>query len=404
MSKVRVYINPFDDNGDYTSWNDVTSDVDVKSIGSLSARLEGSDYDVGVFTFSNISLSLNNSESLYSDIDDIKSIFRYRRAGSKVKITWQKGDTDAICGFATCGDIYPYYELTIFEGLLDDESASSDLKTSQIKFNVLSYGSIFSTIETPISSLSNGQTVLQILTILLADTTITKTITVDLANINPNYNAVVDDVSSYDETDMREVIADLLLFSNSVLYFEGDSIIVGGRVPTATVQQTLYGQASTLGLEDIVKLGSIKTGLSRTFNLWRWEDSSESARDNTSIDDHGLKVKEIGYEPITSTGTRQAMLDTYKDEFKFPRREFEVTTYLDTDNRKLLDRVNFDYPTPFYAKEGDRIALYGQAIYGQDKYPYGEYGLVLTPTEHFKVIGLKIDLKKDLITYNVREI
>ena len=404
MSKLRCYIKPFNDAGVYQDWIEVTSDVDFKSMGSVSSKLESSEFDVGVFTFGSVSLKLNNADGDYSDIDDINSIFRFRRSGSKVKITWQKGDTDAVCGFDFWGECYPYYELTILEGLLNDEALTQDLRISDVTFKVLSYTSIFKTIETPFSSLSNGDKVSEIFDVLLADPTALSTITVTPVNININYDAVIDDVSSYEDTDISEVINNLLIISNSVLYFKDDSIYISDRTATATVQETFYGQASSLGVENVQKLDKIRSGLSRTFNLWRWEDTALSSKNTSSIDDNGLRVKEIGFKEVTNNTTRQAILDSYKTEFQDPEREFTFTTNLDVENRDLLDRVNFDYPTPYFASEGVAVPRYDLAVYDVDKYPVGEYGLTLDTLEYFKIISIKIDLKKDLITYEVREI
>lgn len=404
MSQIRCYINPFDDSGNYTGWVDVSADVKLDSIGSFTSSLDGSDFDVGIFTFGNITININNASGKYSDVDDIRSIFRYRRGGSKVKITWQKGDNDAVCNFSTCGEIYPYYELNVVEGLLNDESLTTDLRLADNSFKLLSYASIFDSVEAPYSSLTNGDTVLEILTVLLAESDITKTITIDSANINPNLNAVIDDVSGYEDSSVKDIIDDMLLISNSVLYFEEDTLFIGPRTPTTTVQQTFYGQASKLGIEDMQKVDKIRSGLSRTFNLWKWEDTTLSARSQTSIDDHGLRINDLNIDAITNNTTRQAILNSYSGEFFEPKREFKFTTTLDVENRNNLDRVNFDYPTPYYTTEGVEIPLYTKAVYGVSKYPFGEYSLELGVLEFFKVISIGIDLKKGLITYGVREI
>ena len=88
MSTVRCYIKPFNEDGTYQSdWTEITDDVMNDNLGKISSKIEGSDYDVGIFTFSNISIFLSNKSGAYSEVGDIRSIFFYRRAGSKVKLT-----------------------------------------------------------------------------------------------------------------------------------------------------------------------------------------------------------------------------------------------------------------------------------------------------------------------------
>lgn len=405
MSQLKCYIKPFNGEGEYTDWIEVTNDVDFDAMGSVTSNLEGSEYDVGVFTFSSVSLKLNNANSQYSDIDDINSMFRYKRANSKVKVTWQKGDHDAVCGFVSCDDAtYPYYELPILEGLLNDEAMTSDLVTAQVSFKVLSYASIFKDIETPFSSMSNGDTFLEIIDLFLLNPIVAKTITIDLANVVANFNAIFDDISSYEDTTMSEVMDDLLLASNGVLYFEGDTIFVNSREATAEVQQTFYGQASNIGLENILSIDKIRSGRSRMFNLWRWEGTNLSSRDNTSIDDNGMRVKDFSIDSITVGSERQLILDSYRPDFQDIKMEFDMSVSIDTENVKLLDRVNIDYPTPYFAREGEVVARYAISKYGEAKYPFAEYGLTLSTTQHFKIVSVKIALKDDLIIYGLREI
>ncbi len=87
MARVRAYIKPFLIDGTYGEWGEVTNDVIAGSIGSISRALDVSEFDIGVFTNSSVSMELRNDHGRYSDIDSAYSIFRYRRAGSLVRLT-----------------------------------------------------------------------------------------------------------------------------------------------------------------------------------------------------------------------------------------------------------------------------------------------------------------------------
>ena len=68
------------------------------------------------------------------------------------------------------------------------------------------------------------------------------------------------------------------------------------------------------------------------------------------------------------------------------------------------DRVDIDYPTVFTPAPGSPLPRYGQAIYGVDKYPQGAWSLTINTLANWKILGRKINLKNETVTYNLREI
>ena len=69
-----------------------------------------------------------------------------------------------------------------------------------------------------------------------------------------------------------------------------------------------------------------------------------------------------------------------------------------------LDGISIDYPTVYIASEGNEIPLYGISIYGTAVYPIGEYAKTISTSTVYKVMGIKIQAKKDLVTFTVRQI
>ena len=47
-----------------------TDDVSFKSMGDINREIDSTEYDAGVFKYSNFSLKLSNEHGRYSDVDD----------------------------------------------------------------------------------------------------------------------------------------------------------------------------------------------------------------------------------------------------------------------------------------------------------------------------------------------
>ena len=71
---------------------------------------------------------------------------------------------------------------------------------------------------------------------------------------------------------------------------------------------------------------------------------------------------------------------------------------------KLLDKVAIDYPTLYFPADENALPLYGVAKFGVAKFPYGEWSLTFETTDNFKILGIETSLKKEEITFNLREV
>ena len=409
MSAFRVYINPKDDAGAFTGYQEVTSDVDLSSLASITEKIDNDEYDVGTFKFNTLTMKLRNEDGNYSDVENVESIFRDRRGGSKVQFRWQVQGHQTICGVAPCGmgraKITP--ELTVYDGILNDDASKQDIDTQQITFKVLSSNSVLDEVETNFGSLSNGDLFSEAILTVLSQTEVTNILTVDVANINVGLDVLIDDVSDFENTTVKEALDDLLFGSNSVMYVIDNIIYISSRDGGATTQFTFRGQGSNAGIEDIIKLSGISAGRNNVFNYWTWKDTTLNATDSASITANGVKKKAISFSQITNTTKRQSILDAQRDEFSDLKQEFKLTTFLtyDTLALRMLDRVAVDYPTVYGpGQPGAEIPLYGIAIYGEAIYPGGQFGLTIDVTTPFKIMGKKIDAKNKTITFDLKEI
>lgn len=405
-ANVKVYINPLDDTGAYSGFQEVTADVDFNSLTRISRKLDASDFDVGVFVNNSITLKLRNSHGEYSEPGEVRSIFGQKRNDSLVKIEWYPASDEPILGAAVIGTSVLGPAVEVFKGFLSDDNMQTDARTQDVSFTVRGMESLFDRVETNYASLSSGSTETLIYD-LLNQTGITTHLTVSSGNISLPDDQNTDTIADLENTTVKEALDDLLDAMNAVLYIESDTVYVQSRDASAATPVTFYGQAAADGIESVVSIKNIKSGRSKMFNYWTWEDTTLKSTSTSDIEDYGVKKKELGFSYYTNNTKRQAILDEHKTEFSAPKREMKVTvpaTY-DALDLQLLDRINVDYPSIYMPAEPEEgLPLYGVAVYGTDKYPLSQWSLNLTTAENFKIIGIENTLKDNTVTLTVKEV
>lgn len=406
MSIFRLYINPKDDIGDFTGFREVTPDVTSDGFGVVSQDIDNNEFDVGVFNFNSFTVRLRNEEGLYSDINNIASIFRNRRGGSKFQVRWKQTETP-YAGLAIAGKAVISPEVVIYDGVINDDSSRLDIDDQQITFKVLSSDSVFTEVETPFASISVDDLYSDTIFLLLNQVEITKIMTIDVSNITVGLDLEMDVVTEFENETVKESLDRLLFQSNSIMFLRDNVVFIKPRDGGATAVHTFIGQASNNGIEDIQKLSSISAGRNQVFNFWTWRDTTLKATDTDSITANGIRKKQIEFDEITNTAKRQSILDAQRDEFSVQKQEFRLTTFLtyETLAINMLDRVSVDYPTVVSpGLPGADIPLYGVAIYGEAIYPREEFSITIDKDTPFKIMGIKINKKSQNIIFKIKEI
>lgn len=405
MSRTRVYIKPFDVLGNYVDdFIEVTDDVLESSVASIRKEIDSTEYNAGVFKFSNITLTLSNEHGKYSDVEGTRSIFETKRTDSIVKITWNPNVDDVpIAGEMILADST---DVVVFEGLISDEATTLNVGDQLIKFQCMGYESLFNRMEVPYGSLSAGDTFDEILLACLDQAPFNSLVTVSGANINAGTNSVTDAVASLENKTVKEALDELLVVGNAVLYIKDNVVYVSDRTASATLQYTFYGQASNTGAENIVDITGYRKGYNRVINYWTWQDSSNLSQDATSVSTYGVRKKEIGSDLITNSAKKDTILTALKDEFYAAKQELMLETGL-TYTRlglSLLDKIQVDYPTVFVSADDSPLPIYGISKYGSSRYPIGQWSMTLSTSTNFKIIGIKYNLRKGTITFKLREV
>lgn len=408
MARVRVYIKPFTPEGVYADeYIEVTDDV-VGSPSSVKQDIESSDFDVGIAKNSSFTLKLSNFNGRYEDAGSLYSIFSYKRADSLVKITWDIADQEFNLGTSMLGD-YLDEEVDVFVGLLSDDSAASSLPDSEISFRVLGREALFDRALAP--TYASDSPVLASYAILatLNQARITDLLTVSAGNINVGNDiefASNDALNTALEgKSARDALQELLFLSNSVLYIDGDDVIVTARTASAATEKTFYGQTSTGGLENVQAISDIRSGQNRLFNYFTWREAPELAVQNdSSVEKYGYFRKELDSDLISVDATRTSIMTALLAEFGDLKKEFTLATPLDYDilALKILDRVALEYPALIVSTTEE--AVYGEAEYGVDSYPAVNEAFSWLLADELKIIGREVDLANQIVKLKLRKI
>lgn len=409
MPRFRVYLKPFNEEGNYVDdYIEVTDDV-IK-LGKIEVAIDNDEYNVGVVRNTPIELILRNDYGLYDLNNTLRTIFRTKVKNTLVRITWDVVDQPLICGFFLPGTTPLGNEVEVFNGVINDLSSDSDIDKQIVKLRVMSKDNIIGDIETPYSSITNGDNLSDILYTVLNQPPFNQLVTVDASNINVGQDTTIDDKSSWESTTVDEILRDILLATNSVLYIKNDIVYVSDRTPGVSLAYTFYGQASDQGIENILHIGKIKNGLNRMFNFWTWQDTVLVSKDDTSIDLYGVrkKIMDLGVINTSSTSKINTILDANRVEFATPVMEFDLETPINYDRLELdlLDKIAIDYPTVHVPFDNNPLPRYdlGDVYDGTARYPYSQWSLTIDDQRRFKIINKTIDVDKQILVFKMREI
>jgi hypothetical protein len=404
----RVYIAVVASNGSFGSYQEVTDDCDIEGLGTIDQQLDNTDYNIGIYRNSNLSITFRNDTGKYSDTGQPNSMFTWTRGGSLVKLTWQGSVDPPKCGFTIAdGTSCLAVETTLFIGILDDSSVTMNFSDQKVTFSLMGRETVFNNVNVPFTSptIVAGSLISDIIKVCLNQTVITNVLTYSASLISVGLDSTVDSVADLQNKTVWEALQDLLLITNSILYILSDSIYVQPRTVGSTLQFTFYGESSIVGAENIIDITNLKSGLSRTFNYLFWTPSNQASSDSISISKYGVQSKEFNFSYITNTTNQSALLASILAEFSNPKREMDIVTPLTytTIALFLLNKVAIDFP-PVYLPGNNAYPICGTAVCGTAVLPNAIFSFTENPANFYKIIGSSIDPSSDLITFSLRAV
>lgn len=371
-TQYKVYFTPRINDTTYGERVDVSDRVKIGGVPSVTLALDSSDYDIGVFTYSDLTLQCSNEDGYFNDSSDARSLFLWHRDLAKVEVVFfQELDISTIT----------------FRGIISDDATRVVASDDKIEFRVLSRDSIIRDSVIATGDISNGINISEAIYLILFSDEITRLLTVSVSNIVVPNDVVIDDGSVFDGMDKRSALNSLLLSGNAVMIVdEDDNIIVKSRDEDLTVQPIrLYGPGDLKGRENINDLDGYNNGLHRVINVMEVNDRITSDLD--SVNDYGAKKKSESFSFITNTATSDAIALALVTEFKAPKIELRVT--VDTDLVKysnLLDRVVVDFGYKYFPAPGARVPVCGAMISDEATTPYIQGSIKIPDNITFKII------------------
>lgn len=407
MGAFRFFISYPINASTYSDYEEITDDVLESSVGTLKQNLASNEYDIGTIKFNKISCVLRNETAKFSEANNPNSIFTYKRDDSILKIEWDRNTEPVECGNFYCGYSFLSEPIEVYRGLLEDNSSKFDADTQTITFNFLGLDSVVAKVQVPYSSLSGGDTLETTVYNILNQAAITKFLIVDAGNINVGFDVLPDDISSLENKTCLEALNDILLITGSVMYVQGETVIVSNRGEGAVSQFIFYGPSSDLGIENLHDVSEYTLGLNRTFNFFQWVDTNTTQFFTDSIETYGLRKKEISSDLITNTTKRTNILNYLLTEFGFPKIELDIVVPMTSEivNLFLLDKINIDYPADYRANLDDSLpARYGTARYGESRYIQAVSSMIIGVATNWKILNRSVNVKNQTITFKVREV
>lgn len=343
LLQYKVFITPLVGKNTYGTTIDVTKDVDVseliteKGIGKIKNQIDNGNYEFGVFTFSDITLTLLNYDGRFNDESFVSSMFKYKRDLTKVRIVFYNSRGNSTISF---------------DGIVNDEATMQNYNKGTATFKILSYSSIFRKVGVPSGAIINGTTFSSAIKTILNVTDITSILNYDADNINVGLDLTIDDGSKFNNKTVKDALNSLLVASSSILYVDkSNNIIVSNRVENNSDPVELFGGNDVFGRENILKFSNFNNGLQRMFNSI--VVNGMTTEDLTSINSLGVRQKSLSFDYITDSSKHIKIANSILDDFKLKRPEMEVTVKSEvvSKGRNYIKNGNFNL-----ASNGDSLS------------------------------------------------
>jgi hypothetical protein len=391
INKYKIEITPLMHIDSYGSAIDVTEYIKQSGIAEIAIKSDSTDFDVGVYTYDYVDITILNFNGWFSDVEMGTTKFKFGRDKAKVVISYQDSNGNYIVSF---------------KGIINDEFTQQDFDRNEVKIKVLSYDSIFRKLASTVGTIAAGQTVQVAFQNLLNRPDITSILNYSVGNINPLLGSIViDDASELVNVSFKEALDKLLAISCSVMYIdESDNIIIKSRAETNFTFE-FWNTGDLFGRNNIVGIKNYNTGLQRAFNLFKIGNTS--AINTNSTTDFGLREKSLDIDKIITDATKQQLIaDTYKDNFSTPKKELVVTVKTElAKNLKLFEYGTIGYSSrPKKRPEAPYLYVGGIPSSVANNSTFISEGQKISENVGFKIIEKRIKSDKLLTELKLREI
>lgn len=363
-----------------TAWRDITRYTTSNTINGINRSLDYKSWEFGEVKQDNATLKLVNIYGAMSDEENEDSFWNggFVRHYSKLKIECMFDDETS--------DV-------LFEGLLDDRSAYTQVESTQAvveNITAYSYTKLMSDITLAELGTLNGTTINQLVYDVMNRGYFTDYFTVDPDYINAGYNAAVDLTEFEQSTKVLDLLKELAK-GHSVFYVDTDGIFKFKAVEPNTSVIAEFGSMP----ERKLKVYEYRTGSERVIEKFYWENSTEKFEVPVPKYKTSQKVEIKG---VTATADRQAIINYLGGKYGTKRASFKVDLPL-CPFLKIMDRVRIEQ---MGAIDNSFILNVSQLDVGVLEPPIG--AVKINPEVQFVVYGLKhTDTKTTLTLLEYKE-
>lgn len=378
-------------------WTDISRLVDATGLSTLDYRLDSDDFDVGLFVVANIPVTFLNKTGKFNDPADPRSLWASHETRHLSMIKVEAGYFEGSVSAPT-----KIIEV-VFQGIWDDRTVETLNEQDAVKAQILSREAIFQTVNVVAGSLSSAVLASAAVEVLCTRGAVLAHMTVSAANINPGNDVTIDDPTDFNGKKLNDVLVELCLLTNSVLYIdEAGALVMRGRSAVGAAQVGLYQNAEGGQSDNIYAITNYNGGRQRLKNYWEWQGTTTVAKSEPHhLARYGLTKRVVNSDAILVPATRTLVLEALRDEWQFPKREMEVETDYTANDVSFFDLVTVDV-RPSYDRLTD-LPIAGSAICGTARCAGYASGLFIDKNLGWKVIGIRHDLRSFKTVLKLRE-
>lgn len=389
--RYQVFFTPLmnADSNTYGPELDVSDKIRSAGVGNIKRSIDSSDYDIGVFAFSDLELTAFNLNGYFNE-NDFRSIFFTIRDRCKVRVVFTEIDTVRDENGTVLSE--DETDVVTFRGVINDEATRIDLTNETIRFKVLSRDSVLRTTKISGGVVTDSMTFSEAMFAILNVPKITSVLGVSELNITPGLDLVIDDGTVFDNKGVKEMMDQLLFASNSCMIItDSGDVLIQPRVENSTMSiLTLYGKNDIHYRENIVDITSYNNGKQRMFTSFVVNDQEVS--NSVHVQAFGFRQKKVSLDFITDPAKSLIIAETAVDEWKTPKAEVavKVATHI-ARSLSLLDQVSVDYPFRLKPPPGKFLPIVGITAIGDtdQPLPYVFGSMEIPPRIKFKVIEIE---------------
>ena len=391
--RYKVEIAPKIQNQVFDDYVDISDYVQESGIGKIKYGIDSTDFDFGLFTFSDITIKLENVNGKFNGPEDDRSMFCFDRDESKVRISLVFNEQTGLSSKR-------------FEGIINEEGTKANAYQDEITFKVLSLDSVFRKTKVESGVLTDGMLASDAIKILVNRVQITWLLNFNESFINVDLDFIIDEVSSLESGTTSDTLNKLLRDTNSVMIVDEDNfIVVRNRQPNSTTLTTFYGPYDIYSRENITRLEKYNSGKHRTFTSVKFNNTEKSIEGYQQ--DFGFNQKSISAPYITNDVTEAEVALNLAEEFKMAKVEasFRVPTEV-FYNSKILDLSRVFYPLRIKRVGDSFIPIIGITKINDDnwKLPTRSGSIEIRSDVAFKIIHIEEDPKGLEMIIKLRQI